>query len=771
MNRVLAESSLDELEILHPKFDFDLSHQLAVKRVAIDSSMIDSLPQLPHLDELVLKNIHEGDLPRLQRFHQVSRLTLTGDVVVVSQVNASTFNRLSSLEVHVSDHESSDQRRGVRFESSIQATAISFQTNATTTNDSLSSYVCDLYTPSVTKLSITCTTTTEWLQIPSCLSDWSTLTEITTTNCMLPDLTTLPVSITSISLAGYRGPIVTQADIGTDTGVNGGYFDWMWLNRLPDLYTLTMGTQSINGTLPNHLSHSALSYLALPSSQNNRGFAGTISPNFFLQYPNMTNLITTYNNISGTIPYYGLENVKELSLGSNLFTHWPPLIVNSTIGFGAPSKLSEINLFSNRMQQIPSESDFQSMMVMSLYLGGNSNLTSPMPNIFNTTTPRTSRTLVSLISASGSRLSGTLPEVPEYQNTLYTASSSSWSLLCSSCLLVGSFPASWQNTTLGMLDLQSIAGLNGSLATIDPSSGLIVSQFVKTVKYFYLGSTIIAGPMYNLTTAGTTQLSITAPMDFCASSRAKSANNSPVILYSGAPVTYCVFGPSTNASSCPTGYPSVCFPAVPNSPVAPVASPTPQPIAAPIETCPMPSPGPSFVCEGNTWVSHDSVTEQTITLPPASTTTINGNLTTTSIVITSASSSINVTGCVTTSDGKTPMITIVLTQSDLEELVKSGGKVTTEVVHQGPGCAAISSSSLNVDSSGIKSCKSVSTDKIGTGSGLAATFTVHTSKCNVWWIVLVSVLCGAVIIALVVTIIVWRLCKTSSMKRERNRLA
>lgn len=168
-------------------------------------------------------------------------------------------------------------------------------------------------------------------------------------------------------------------------------------------------------------------------------------------------------------------------------------------------------------------------------------------------------------------------------------------------------------------------------------------------------------------------------------------------------------------------------------------------------TCPQSSPGPTFNCTDGKWVSEESVAQDAITVPSSATIFVVGNLTTSSIVINSVSSLINVTGCVATLDGSTPTITLKLSQSDLDAIVKNKGTRTSLLILQSPSCASISTSTLTVDSSSIKSCKKVKTGKVeGTSSSLYVTLSINNSKCNVWWIVLVSVLSALIVIPVLI---------------------
>ena len=85
--------------------------------------------------------------------------------------------------------------------------------------------------------------------------------------------------------------------------------------------------------------------------------------------------------------------------------------------------------------------------------------------------------------------------------------------------------------------------------------------------------------------------------------------------------------------------------------------------------------------------------------------------------------------------------------------------MTTVVLQQASECGHISVNSVNIDTSAIKSCKKIKTDKISTSSSLSMAFNVSNSGCNTWWIILASVVCGVIILGIAVVAvlaIVWR---------------
>lgn len=589
-----------------------------------------------------------------------------------------------------------------------------------------------------------------WFRLPSCVSSFSKLASVSCTYCQLPNFTLLPPSVSYIGLQYARGSW-SQLDAGTGELDD---FDWEWLSRLPALRIIGFYASGIKGTLPNHLNHSGLFSLDLSgqTATFSNQFVGSIAPDFFVRYPQLAMVRLTFNQLTGTIPYYGLEKVTSLELANNQFTNWPTLSLNSTSGFGAPAGITTISLNNNQLVEIPSAASLQTMPALNHFsVASNPQLTGPFPNFFTTNPTRTSP--VSYLSVANCNFSGTLPAIPSSLTSLF--SGGLYLYYFENNNFEGTVPSSWYNTSFLWLSLSGNPGLGGSISKLD-ADGVLVSPFFKLAQSLFLDGPGFTGNIFNIsidTILQSTTMQL-PNVDFCSAARSFAASTaSRPILYPSS-VSLCTLT-DTNANQCAWAFPSVCT----------FDSLVPS---VPTPTCPLPSPGSSFICVGTTWISTGSVTETTITVPASSTTTVNGNLTTTSIVITSISSTINVTGCITTSGGSTPEITVTLTQADLEEIVKNGGTLTTQLLHQASSCAALSSSSITIDTHSIKSCKTIKTDKIGDNNGLAATFTVNTSKCNVWWIILVSVLCGAALIAVIITVIAYNACIASKRQEQRN---
>ena len=761
------EAVLEEVEFLGSNFDLDFSLQPSLKRVAITSSMISQLPKLSNLEELVLTDLKEV-VTEISRFSRVSRLTLSGAFDALSAQDLSNFTLAEiHLEITSPSQRPLETRRGdslaVSPFSLPRASLVvgSITLDDTWTNESLANTLC---AQNYDELLVQCVAT-KWFRLPSCVSLWPTLARITITSCQMPNFTALPPSLTFISVTNAYGSWSKfDAGVSLVSDPTSDYFDWTWLSRLPALLYLTFDGP-LSGTLPNDLSHAKLIQLGVQATlPTSRVLVGSISPNWFRQYPAMISLTLVSQNLTGTIPYWGYEKVLEINLSQNKFTHWPPLIVNTTSGFGPPSSLRTLSLSNNNLVQIPMETDFQSMPLSYFDLTSNPNLSAPFPNVFIGPAHRTYP--LKIVYASNCRFYGPLPEIPASQLSSYEANSQ-LAFRFGDNDFNGTIPSSWSQLKMNSLQLNGNPRLTGAVATID-ENGMVVSQLVKDVTVLSLQGTNLNGPMFNISAMPSLAVLIMGSpgIDFCSASRFGFS-------YATTPgLSMCSL--VGNATMCGASYPSACslWASPPQNeaqePESQISNPKPD--SMPDLGCPLPSPGSTFVCTNGVWVSIGPVTETIISLPPASITIVNGNLSTNSIVFASTSSTINVTGCITTLDGKTPRIVVILTQADLEEIVKLGGIFENELIRQGEGCHAISASAVEIDSSGIKSCKTVKTDKIGSPSGLAITFRVNTSKCNVWWIVLVSVLCVVAIVVVVVVIVVFKVLDAKKLEKERHRL-
>ena len=449
------------------------------------------------------------------------------------------------------DHKGSIQGRRAEVQSAAGEETLNF--NDSYDNATFTAAVCNLSTSTLSLTINVDFSAVKWFRLPGCVSTWPSLSLVTLINCQMPNFTLLPPSITSIVINFAVGQW-SQSDTGTNTGVYGGYFDWNWITALPNLRQVTITASKVNGTLPNHLSHAKLTQFTLDSNR----LTGTISPDFFVKYPALWSFSVSVNSLSGTIPYYGLEALVGLSLSYNAFTHWPPLVVNATAGFRAPTQIAYISLSHNQLVQLPSDADFQSMTVLSGFsAASNPTLRLPFPKILSYTIARPHPSLLlATIDVSGSGFTGSLLDIPPIQTGFYNAYPYPIDFIFQNNSFTGSIPSSWTGISFRKLSLNDNPGLNGTLAAID-ANGFIVSQFVKNVTQLTLGPSQFTGPMFNISSmTGLTSIQVSGKfIDFCALT--PNVNTSEVIFPSTSLIT-CVLR-NTSAGQCAWAYPETCL--------------------------------------------------------------------------------------------------------------------------------------------------------------------------------------------------------------------
>ena len=164
-----------------------------------------------------------------------------------------------------------------------------------------------------------------------------------------------------------------------------------------------------------------------------------------------------------------------------------------------------------------------------------------------------------------------------------------------------------------------------------------------------------------------------------------------------------------------------------------------------------PPQGGIYTCEGGRWVSLGSVTIPEITIPSTGPVTIVGNLTTETITFNGLGGTINVTGC--TRIGTS--ITIELTIEEFEQLIKSGEATNLLITSSGCDISGLNGVPINTIVPTGK-CEKITTTSETTTSTLSAVFKIDRSGCkksNTWWIVLVSVLAGLIVLGAIFAVL------------------
>lgn len=221
---------------------------------------------------------------------------------------------------------------------------------------------------------------------------------------------------------------------------------------------------------------------------------------------------------------------------------------------------------------------------------------------------------------------------------------------------------------------------------------------------------------------------------------------------------------STNAYMCSSLYSSRCTVSAPEEvPVAiPQAVPSTPPSGCSIAT----RPSTAFVCIDGTWTFQGTLNTTVLTIPSGATqTVILGNVTSTSVVINGLGSTIVVYGCAT----NLSLITVELTPEELKQ-IGSTGRTQTLISTDPSQCSSTSLGTVAVATHVTgKTCRKVSTKTIESGGTVSGLFVVSSSGCNVWWIILVAVVGGVLILAAAIAVAITCVQK-QRVKKESIRL-
>ena len=278
-------------------------------------------------------------------------------------------------------------------------------------------------------------------------------------------------------------------------------------------------------------------------------------------------------------------------------------------------------------------------------------------------------------------------------------------------------------------------------------------------EFFKIPTMRLAAPRTNLT--GTVPVNMTSSfgsidfagtlIDFC---------ESPIVHPNfNFTTTNCVLNDTNAACVCPDAYEGCARKC--NSAVAPAAGGS--------TLCPENTrPSVEFVCVNGVWTAPFTSTP-VLTIPSgAGTVVVDGNVTSTSIVINGVGSNIVIRGCA----ANLTTVTVALTQEQLKQLGSSKTLQTLLTFSNASECG-ISLNGLALDTKVSQGCRKVRTEKVVSSDGntFGAYFTVNSSGCNGWWIILVSVICGVIVLGMVAAIVAGVLWKQHQKKKDFDRLA
>jgi hypothetical protein len=195
-------------------------------------------------------------------------------------------------------------------------------------------------------------------------------------------------------------------------------------------------------------------------------------------------------------------------------------------------------------------------------------------------------------------------------------------------------------------------------------------------------------------------------------------------------------------------------------------NPTPSPIAF---TCPQPPPIPQAICTTNGWIVLVSVSTTSITI--SGNVVINGSVQVSEeITFHDLNSHLASNGCITIGGS----VVVELSEEEVQQLLDSSSNNRRTLASQAEGCNSISDKTPLIlkQTSQSKSCKKlkIRRDYSQPATQFGVLFEIDKSRCNIWWIVLVSVVCvalmGVIIGAIVYQIHRNRMFKSSKLDRK-----
>ena len=259
-----------------------------------------------------------------------------------------------------------------------------------------------------------------------------------------------------------------------------------------------------------------------------------------------------------------------------------------------------------------------------------------------------------------------------------------------------------------------------------------------------LSHTNINSTMPETAVLSTTNLEIldlsSTPIDFCSQTRTP---------WTSSTLDSCNLE-DTSASNCQSAYPSQCSITFVQPPLA---APAPQilPASVPISCSSTSQPTPGFQCIGNVWTFTGTIVSTTLVIPSGSSqVVVNGNLTSAAVLINGLGTTLTINGCATN-------LTTVIIQLTEEQVKQLGSTRTLQTLVELSNTTSCVSSleGVAVEAKVTHGCRRVNTESQVSSDGktLSSFFSVDSSGCHRWWIILVSVVCGGIVIAVAAVIL------------------
>lgn len=193
----------------------------------------------------------------------------------------------------------------------------------------------------------------------------------------------LPSTLISLSVSNFDVSAVDEV------------FNWdSFVAKFTHMERLSFETLPLGGTFPSQLkSLTSLQYLSLIFCS----LAGPIPEDFFATSTKLTTFYLGQNAINGTFPWYGLQNIQEISVDYNQLESWP------SVAGGAPN-LVLVSMSQNALTEIPDDISFSEMpMLSSLNFFANPSLSGPLPGFW------ANHPSIAEVALASCNFSGTIP--------------------------------------------------------------------------------------------------------------------------------------------------------------------------------------------------------------------------------------------------------------------------------------------------------------------------------------------------------------------------
>ena len=492
-----------------------------------------------------------------------------------------------------------------------------------------------------------------------------------------------------------------------------------------EIYSLTLNVSDnlLTGPLPDRLFSSSTWTKRTTGSTSesislifrNNNISGTIPPTFLTggltasAYSGIFILRLGNNMLNGTIPYnlFYTINGNNSAVAFTSTTQFVVAFAANQLSGTIPSTLLDYSFLLNT----PPTS-----VLLSLDL--NEGINGTIPNDLFASVSDNRATTIIFFTASNTSLSGSLPAG-------FCRTVSQLTIRVANTLVNGSIPEEW--TKGCRFDAIFLYGCQNLITTLP--ANLFTNSSISS---FSAANTPVYGALPPISsTLKSFDLNATN-IEFCSTASISAFNN--VSPWDG--TCSLSYSPACN---CLESY-SKCSPLCASVPSVPAL---PAPSGCNLNA----KPGPEFTCVGGVWTA-PTTNATTLTIPSgAGTVVITGNLPSESVVIQGLGNSIQVEGCA----GNLTTITIEVDPSQLSTSTKTLQTLLTT----GNASCSTDLNSVNLVTTAKSGCKKVKTQKVvsESGSTLSALFTLDRSGCNTWWIILVSVICGVILIAIIVVVL------------------